>query len=35
LSALGFLFSIAFICLLLPLVVRDTPLSPAEAPTAS
>jgi MFS family permease len=35
LSALGILFSIAFVFLLLPLVVRETPLSPADAPTAS
>jgi MFS family permease len=35
LSALGILFSIAFVFLLLPLVVRETPLTPAEAPTAS
>jgi MFS family permease len=30
LSALGLLFSIVFVCLLLPLVVRDLTLSPAE-----
>jgi hypothetical protein len=35
LSALGMLFSIAFVFLLLPLVVRERPLSPAESPTAS
>jgi MFS family permease len=35
LSALGILFSIAFVLLLLPLVVRETPLSPAAAPPAS
>jgi MFS family permease len=35
LSALGTLFSIAFIFLLLPLAVRETPPSPAAAPTAS
>ena len=33
LSALGILFSIAFVSLLLPLVVRETPLRPADAPT--
>jgi len=31
LSALGILFSIAFVCLLLPLILRETPLSPKEA----
>ena len=30
LSALGILFSIGFVLLLLPLILRDTPLSPAE-----
>ena len=30
LSALGILFSIAFVCLLLPLVLRETALSPAD-----
>ncbi len=30
LSALGILFSIAFVVLLLPLVARDTSLSPAK-----
>jgi len=33
LSALGILFSIAFVVLLLPLVVRDRSLSPAEGVT--
>ena len=31
LSALGILFSVAFVVLLLPLVVRETSLRPAEA----
>jgi hypothetical protein len=35
LSALGTLFSIAFIVLLLPLAVRETPPNPAATPTAS
>jgi hypothetical protein len=35
LSALSMLSSIAFLSLLLPMVVRETPLSRAEAPTAS
>ena len=30
LSALGILFSMVFVLLLLPLILRDTPLSPAE-----
>ena len=30
LSALGVLFSMVFVLLLLPLILRDTPLSPAE-----
>jgi MFS family permease len=32
LSALGILFSIVFVLLLLPLILRDTPLSPADGP---
>ena len=32
LSALGILFSMVFVLLLLPLILRDTPLSPAEGP---
>jgi hypothetical protein len=32
LSALGILFSIAFVVLLLPLVVREAALSPADGP---
>jgi MFS family permease len=32
LSALGILFSVVFVVLLLPLVAREAPLSPAEAP---
>jgi MFS family permease len=32
LSALGILFSIVFVLLLLPLVLREVPLSPADAP---
>jgi hypothetical protein len=34
LSALGILFSIVFVFLLLPLVLRETALSPAEARSA-
>jgi hypothetical protein len=32
LSALGILFSMVFVVLLLPLILRDTYLSPAEGP---
>ena len=32
LSALGILFSIAYVCLLLPLVLRQTALSPEAEP---
>src|SRR5262249_25655195 len=32
LSALGVLFSVVFLALLLPLILREAPLSPAEAP---
>jgi hypothetical protein len=32
LSALGILFSTVFVLLLLPLILRETPLTPAEAP---
>jgi hypothetical protein len=35
LSMLGLLFSIAFVCLLLPLVVREPALSPEPAPRLS
>ena len=35
LSALGILFLVVVVFLLLPLIMRETPLSPAEAPTAS
>jgi hypothetical protein len=32
LAALGVLFAIVFVVLILPLVLRETPLSAAEAP---